>query len=250
MKRWSKLLQLKGNYLNSIDCIQGLSPSRYSWNHGPKLWIRRKDVALSTSIFHYRQRQHLSTHTSFNYNENEDTRERTLGLALGYVEKCGWTNEALVNGARDANLSAMQIGALEIAPIDIVYHFLNRKRLRVQELIMDENTDKIERTFNYKLYQSITFHIEYLKPYKTSWPAAIALLLDPRYAFSSLSILLETINDLCSFADTKATQMDWYSERLLITMLYSATEMYMLTDDSDDHVDTRYARVLQISTIV
>ena len=180
---------------------------------------------------------HFSSNSVKNDNYYDDMRLKVLDMSLNHVSSNGWTYDSIALGAKDAEL----IGVIDISPIDLVLHYLTKKNHNVK-IHMNKGRDHnkgIERTFNYGLFQSISSHIDILSPYKQQWPAAVAVLLDPRHISSSMTILLDTVDDLCYFSDSNAVRFDWYSERIMVGIIYTATELFFLADDSNDHIDTK-----------
>ena len=90
-----------------------------------------------------------------------------------------------------------------------------------------------------KLEVALHAHMQFLAPYRSSWPAAMALLFDPRNVTYSVRSALGVVEDLCQYADVTASRMNWYTERGLLLGLYTANELYMLADDSENLKDTR-----------
>jgi hypothetical protein len=67
----------------------------------------------------------------------------------------------------------------------------------------------------------------------------MALLSDPVQAPHTLLIMNKIADDLCQFADIKATRLDWYVERGALIALVGAVELFMLTDVSEKFADTK-----------
>ena len=81
--------------------------------------------------------------------------------------------------------------------------------------------------------------VEYIAPFRQTWPAALALVAAPQNALSTLGSVAELADDLCDYADIQSTRSDWYTERGLLLGLYGSVELFLLTDTSDDLHETR-----------
>ena len=96
-------------------------------------------------------------------------------------------------------------------------------------------------------------HFEYIEQsgLKSTWPSALALLIaSPANIPHSIMALNDILGDLCDAAKLKPTRLDWYGERALLASLYVSTEMFFLTDDSKDLVETRCVHRQQTFTLL
>eukprot|EP01032_Pedospumella_encystans_P009200 gene9200-10854_t len=89
------------------------------------------------------------------------------------------------------------------------------------------------------LQVAIEAHIDYIYPYAHTWPSALATFADPSQASYAVTTAMQLADDIVSMSDIQASRGDWYTERLLATMLYSSTELFMLTDTSENLQDTK-----------
>ena len=81
-------------------------------------------------------------------------------------------------------------------------------------------------------------HLDYIAPYLSSWPKALALLAEPSQIPNTMNLMTETADDICHYAGMKSSRMDWYSDRGLVLVVFCSTELYMLTDYSEKMQDT------------
>lgn len=82
-------------------------------------------------------------------------------------------------------------------------------------------------------------NIDLLQPFLTFWPDAIALLFEPKNIPHTVQLLFQISDELCEASGVKASRLDWYTERGSVLALLCCTELYMLSDDSEDYRDTR-----------
>lgn len=138
---------------------------------------------------------------------------------------------------------------------ELVEHFLKKKRLFVLEAVKLKNETPIEPETpdsardnvesenvikeNDLIYIAIEKHLDFIAPYLSSWPSALGHLADPKNVFTTLPIFFQTIDDLCYITEVKTANMDWYTERVQLAMLYTITELFMLTDSSENLFETK-----------
>ena len=89
------------------------------------------------------------------------------------------------------------------------------------------------------LSKALNAHIDYLGPYIHTWPGALALMADPLQVPNSIFIMDGILVDLINFTNIKTKRLDWYSERALLLLVYSSAELYMMSDKSENFIETR-----------
>jgi rpsU-divergently transcribed protein len=181
-------------------------------------------------------------------------RTQILDQALTHVSTMGWKEECLATAAKDLGLPVTAHRVVEYGAAELVCHFLEKKREHVNSIISkvtqdnNNNNDHTEQTSDgeEQLIQAIELHLQYLQPYRESWPEAMALCMDPRAVSITLPMAFQLTEDLCEVMDVRASYLDWYVERSLLFGLYGVTELYFLTDSSSDLADSRYKNRLII----
>ena len=119
--------------------------------------------------------------------------------------------------------------------------------------------------------------LDYLKPYLSSWPEALSVLLSPRNCITTCSSstcstaaspvkgaapkqpfpfsllpplpplslpeplvpLGELVDTIWSLAGDRSVDSNWYTKRALLAYVYVTSELYLLTDRSPGHRHTR-----------
>ena len=51
--------------------------------------------------------------------------------------------------------------------------------------------------------------------------------------------MIDTVDDICHLAGMNSSRLDWYTDRALILLVFATTEMYMLTDYSENMKETK-----------
>lgn len=217
-----------------------------------KLWIyklNRNSLVniLNKSTVQISIYKYSSQSNAFNF--NSDIKLDLLNKSLNYVSEFGWSDDAIINAAKDMNLPPVTLaGIIECGSKTLIEHFLTLKRNHVRNVMTtnDNNPAESHESSNIHqydddiIYKSILLHLDFIKPFQKSWPSAIAHLLDPRYCdINTVSLLTDVIDDICEFSNIRTSRLDWYSERGFLLLVYTATELYMLSDDSVDLCDTK-----------
>lgn len=175
----------------------------------------------------------------------KDIREKLLSRALEYVHTIGWQDECLARAAVDLGLPSLSHSIARRGAYEMLEFYLEQKRLHVYKLMQDRS--KIFENGNYsaeeanelKLRMAIEAHLDYIIPYRKSWAEAVSLTIDPLELPYSFRSFYSVVDDLCYFSDIRTSRLDWYTERMLMGMLYTSTELYMLTDQSENFNETK-----------
>ena len=193
-------------------------------------------------------------------------RKDILEASIKNVPALGWTQDSIAKAVMELGLPAHTHRVLSRGPVEVVEYFIEQKRDYAKERVAELRTQYHKAEASTKsedpdisnmnddhdhydshrevsadevLHTAIEAHIDYMAPYVHTWPSALALFADPSQASAAMSTGLQIADDIVTFGGVEASRGDWYTERLLAIMLYSSTEMYMLTDTSPDFADTR-----------
>jgi ubiquinone biosynthesis protein COQ9 len=132
---------------------------------------------------------------------------------------------------------------IERGPVELVEYFLWIRNENVIKKIKDYHKPTSDETAEHDLsctnFELVEMNIDLLAPYITTWPQALVLLIEPKNIPHSASIFLQISDQLCIASGVKASRLDWFAERGTIIALYVITELYMLTDTSENYQETR-----------
>lgn len=201
--------------------------------------------------------------SSGNFASGRTVKQQILAEALNNVPVWGWSEESIAYAVQKLGLPALSHRIVERGSAELVEYFLNHKRQEVAFVVDSQfniaaekdsefesssasDTDEQEHekssvTSDSRLIVAISAHMDMIAPYRNSWPSAIACLLaapttQMPYTLKTLWILAD---DLSEYAGIEASRLDWYTERLLLLGLYCTTELYMLTDSSENLRETK-----------
>lgn len=232
MRKWSHI---------TIKLTGGVT-YRHTWNQpNLRIWPR---------CFSTEDSSHNGGDTSTKDNSSRSIRESILLTSLKYINQYGWSNECLAQATKDLGLPPLTHRVVRRGAPEIVQFIMDKKRVHVQSMISDFQANLSSHEdidagvhpddFDEKLLKTaILGHLEYLQPYQNTWAEAIAISLHPNELPYSLPTVFTLVDDLCYFAEIKSSRIDWYTERALMMYLYGSTELYMLTDTSEEMKDTR-----------
>mmetsp|Transcript_28084 Transcript_28084/g.40005 ORF Transcript_28084/g.40005 Transcript_28084/m.40005 type:complete len:272 (+) Transcript_28084:31-846(+) len=193
------------------------------------------------------------THTEADriYDDDEkEMRRLILDAAILNVSMLGWTDDSIAKAINDVGKlnGPLAHGIFTRGAYDLLEHFLEKKRAHVFALVNQQkettestdfhDTSSLSSEEKY-LIAGMEAHFEYLSPYLSSWPSALAVLADPRYALDTVKIVGSTVDDLCFLAGMQSSRGDWYKERLLVLSIYTSSELFLLTDHSSNFEETR-----------
>lgn len=188
-------------------------------------------------------------------------RELILEKALCHVHELGWSEKALAQASVDVGLPPLSHKVVERGPAEIVELFLRKKRDHVNSALSSAKSpagiavaeEEVEAevvagdssTYDEgvkekdMLYKAIEGHMEYIMPYASSWPSALALLLGPEQVLHTTQLVADLADDLVDYAGLQPTRSDWYTDRAILFSIYSSTQLYLLADKSEDYIDTK-----------
>ena len=190
--------------------------------------------------------------------EEVQHREKLLEAALGHVHELGWSEKALAQAAVDVGLPPLSHRLIERGPAEIVELFMHKKREHVNKMLAadseceapegeaeaegeaeGEAEAKAADGQGGKLYLAIEGHMEYITPHISSWPSALALMMSPEQVPHSTKLAAALADDLVQYAGLSPTRSDWYTDRAMLLSLYTSTQLFLLSDQSEDKVETK-----------
>ncbi|XP_058213087.1 uncharacterized protein LOC131325061 [Rhododendron vialii] len=169
--------------------------------------------------------------------EYQDEQARVLGASLPYVPRLGWTEAAMIAGAREAGVSPSIVGSFPRKEAALVEFFMDDC---LQKLIDRIDSDEELRNLipSERISKLVRIRLEMQAPYISKWPQAISIQAQPQNIPRSFKLRAMLVDEIWHAAGDVATDVDWYAKRAVLGAIYSATEVYMLTDSSPDFRDT------------
>ncbi|KAL2338800.1 hypothetical protein Fmac_013246 [Flemingia macrophylla] len=153
----------------------------------------------------------------------------------------GWSEFALIAGARDVGLSPSIIGSFSRKEAALVEYFMDDCLQRlVDKVDSDESLKNL--TPSECITKLIRFRLEMQAPYISTWPEALGIQAQPVNVSTSFKQRALLVDEMSHAAGDSASDIDWYAKRTILGGIYSTTEIYMLTDKSPGTVFGRSSR--------
>ncbi|KAI0495078.1 hypothetical protein KFK09_025225 [Dendrobium nobile] len=167
----------------------------------------------------------------------EDEQARVLRAALSHVPRLGWSDSALISGARDIGVSPSIVGSFPRKEAALVEFFMDDC---LQKLIDRIDSGEVfnELILSDRLVKLIRIRLEMQVPYISKWPQALSIQAQPMNLPTSLKQRTALVDEIWHAAGDKGSDIDWYVKRTVLGGIYSTSEVYMITDDSPEYQST------------
>ncbi|XP_031118095.1 ubiquinone biosynthesis protein COQ9, mitochondrial-like [Ipomoea triloba] len=167
----------------------------------------------------------------------QDEQARVLTASLPHVIRLGWTEAAMIAGARDVGVSPSIVGSFASKEAALVEFFMDDCLERLIDII-DAREDLKTMIPSERVATLIRLRLEMQAPYLSKWAQALSIQAQPLNIPTSFRQRAMLIDEICHAAGDEADDIDWYVKRTVLGGMYSTTELYMLTDHSPDFRDT------------
>ncbi|KAL6076935.1 Ubiquinone biosynthesis protein coq9, mitochondrial [Balamuthia mandrillaris] len=184
-----------------------------------------------------------------NEQEHKELKKRILAAAKKHVPKLGWTQEAIAAAAEEEGLSSAAHGLFPRGPVELVEAHLDDCLQQLKNEITEpgtEGTAEEKRTEAFrrlrtkdKIKTLVRGYLEKSQaPFNSQWPQALALLAQPQNAPMACGRLVHLMDDMWHLCGDVSTDFNWYTKRAMLTGIYTSTQLYMLTDASENFEHT------------
>jgi ubiquinone biosynthesis protein COQ9 len=168
----------------------------------------------------------------------EREREALVEAMLPDVAFDGWSRPALRAAARRIGIPAAE--ALALFPngaASLVACFSRWADRCMLDRLEAQALDSLRMPERIAL--AIATRLEIVAPRREAVRRALSLLTLPQHLPLALRLLYQTVDDIWYAAGDRATDFSFYTKRLTLSGIYSATVLYWLEDNSPDSADTR-----------
>ncbi|CAG9561101.1 unnamed protein product [Danaus chrysippus] len=171
----------------------------------------------------------------------EDIKKRIISKALDFVPSKGWSVDALAQGAEAAGYPGVAHGLFPNGGGDLVHYF----NVSCNERLVNEmkSWPKEELKGNkvpaQMIENAIISRLLMIEPYKSTWPKAMAIQTLPNNVPNCLATLLSLVDDICYHTGDRSVDFNWYVRRVGLAGIYKASELFYLTDNSQNCTSTR-----------
>ncbi|KAK9131459.1 hypothetical protein Sjap_011946 [Stephania japonica] len=168
--------------------------------------------------------------------ECQEEQARVLQAALRHV-RLGWSEAAMVSGAKDVGVSPSIVGSFRRKEAALVEYFMDDCLKRLIKLI-DSDDELANLLQSDRIVKLVRIRLEMQAPYISKWPQALSIQAQPANIPTSFKQRAMLVDEIWHAAGDQASDIDWYAKRTALGGIYSATEIYMLTDKSPEFRDT------------
>lgn len=168
--------------------------------------------------------------------ENEDMQAQLLAAALPHVAFDGWSETSLRAACQDLSITrqmaalACPRGAIDLA---IRFHHDGDEAMQVVLQKTDINAMKIRE----KITFSVRARLDAIRD-KEAVRRGATLMALPQHAAEGAGLVWGTCDQIWAGIGDSSADVNWYTKRLTLSSVYSATVLYWLGDNSPNHQDT------------
>ena len=176
-------------------------------------------------------------------------RLRLLQATLPHVSFDGWTLAAMRAGAGDVDMDPADLERLfPDGPDELIRLFMEHAdTLMVHEL---ERRDLGNMRIRDRIATTVRVRLEQQAPHREAIRRALALQVLPQNGPGGLRALYRTVDLMWRAAGDTATDFNFYTKRLLLSCVYTATLMFWINDESDDFEATWAFLVRRIGNVM
>ncbi|MDE1147496.1 MAG: COQ9 family protein [Azospirillaceae bacterium] len=169
--------------------------------------------------------------------ERQALRDRVLLAVLPNVAFDGWSDAALRQGARDAEVPPAQIAALFPGGVaDLVAQFSDWADRAMLARLAGQDLSSLKVRARVAL--AVRTRLEILAPWAEAVQRASSFLAMPTHAALAARLLYRTVDAVWYAAGDTSVDFNYYTKRALLAGVQTATVLYWLGDRSEDHADS------------
>jgi ubiquinone biosynthesis protein COQ9 len=162
-------------------------------------------------------------------------RDTAILAMLPNVAFDGWTKRALRAGVADAGMPADEADLLfPLGTIDMIETFCDLADRRMEQAAAALPATNLAA----RVRAVIALRLEQNRPYKEAIRRALAVLALPQNARAAAACAARTIDAIWYAAGDRSADFTWYTKRVSLAVIYSATILYWLRDPSEDDAAT------------
>ncbi|KAF9930880.1 Ubiquinone biosynthesis protein coq9, mitochondrial [Modicella reniformis] len=170
---------------------------------------------------------------TFRHHATPDT---ILNKALTLVPQHGWTIESITKAAESMGYPTIIHGMFPNGGADLIDYFLkdclNRLPLELEGRMEGLGTQE-------KIRLGTLTRLGMIAPYIDRWPEALAVMGQPSNVPMALNHLAKIVDEIWHLAGDKSADMNWYTKRASLAVIYTTTELYMTTDKTPNYEATQ-----------
>lgn len=167
----------------------------------------------------------------------DDMKPEILEAVLAHVPFDGWSTAAIDRAAADLGIDS---GIIKLAfpggPVDLIAYFSERADARLAEELAEPEIQTLK--VRERITRAVRRRIEDNAAHREAARRAMTLLALPAHAADGLKILYRTVDGIWRALGDTATDYNYYTKRMTLAAVFSATLLYWLNDESEDFAET------------
>lgn len=166
-----------------------------------------------------------------------ETLDKLVSAALPHVVFDGWGAETLRAAMADADVDASLArlacprGGLDLA---VAFHRQGDAAMVRQLQAADQTTLR----FRDRISAAVHLRLDVVASNKDAVRRGVALFSMPHHAAEGATLIWATCDLIWTQLGDTSADVNWYTKRASLSAVYSATVLFWLGDDSDNHQDT------------
>ncbi len=184
----------------------------------------------------------------------EPLKDRILDAALAHVAFDGWSEATLTAAIEDISADESEVRALfPRGAVDLAMAFHRRGDAEMVRRL--EAEDLSDMRIRDRIIHAIRVRLEIVGADKEAVRRGTTLFALPVHAGDAARALWETADAIWTVLGDTSEDHNWYTKRMTLSGVYSATVLYWLGDHSEDHaatwgfLDRRIDDVMQIEKL-
>lgn len=167
----------------------------------------------------------------------EQIKDAIVLAASPHVAFDGWGMEAIVRGAIDAGFD--EPTAKRMFPEGAVDAICQFAKISDREMLKTMNAmDLSSMRIRDRIIAGVRARLEFLIPHREAVRSGLGVLASPAHGATMARITHNTVDAIWNAAGDKSSDFNWYTKRGLLGVVYCATVLYWLADESDDFFNT------------
>ncbi len=169
--------------------------------------------------------------------ETVDPVDGIIDAALPHVAFDGWTEKTFLGASADSGVDPVVArGLFPRGAVDVALAFHRRADRRMAEALGDADMGAMRH--GEKVALAIRIRLGEVEGHKEAVRRAAALFALPRHAADGLAAMWGTADLIWRTLGDTSEDINWYTKRATLSVVYSSAALYWLGDGSPGHADT------------
>lgn len=167
-----------------------------------------------------------------------EIRQKILKQAIELSVFDGWNASLLAHAASKAGYPALEGERVFPGGIsELLELFISEADNQMKEAVL-KNDQFAAMKIREKIAYAVRTRLEQQTPHKEAIRRALAFTMLPQNSALALKTLYNTVDTIWRLAGDTSTDFNFYTKRMLLAKVYSATLFYWLDDSSPQHEET------------